>query len=630
MKTIGKKLVIVLILFLAGGTMTSCHQQSSSVTNTMSTSQLLDKIKGGWAGQTIGVSFGSHTEFRYQGTFIQDYQSIPWHEGYVQELMDSWPDLYDDIYMDLTFVDVLERVGLDAPVDSFAIAFATADYNLWHANQAARYNILHGVKESGHWLFNPHADDIDYQIEADFAGLMNPGMPNSASEISDKIGHIMCYGDGWYGGVYVGAMYSLAFISNDIQYIVEEALKTIPIESTFYQCISDVIKWHKQYPDDWKQTWFELQKHYSEEVGCPDGVFVPLDIDAKINAAYIVLGLLYGNGDFTKTMEISTRAGQDSDCNPSSAGGILGVMLGYSQIPEYWMQGLKTIPIESTFYQCISDVIKWHKQYPDDWKQTWFELQKHYSEEVGCPDGVFVPLDIDAKINAAYIVLGLLYGNGDFTKTMEISTRAGQDSDCNPSSAGGILGVMLGYSQIPEYWMQGLRGAEAKKFKYTSLSLDDLYAISYRHALLMIEKNGGTVFDNQVMLPIQKPTAVRLEQCFEGVYPLVKKGLNCTDIDTLSFDIDGVGFVIRGEAIRRDYSQPDDIIKAKLYIDNHFVEEAEFPTSFRYRRLDLFWNYQLPNGKHNIKVVVDKQNVNALLRSWEYIVYSDKKQQSSY
>ena len=45
-------------------------------------------------------------------------------------------------------------------------------------------------------------------------------MPNSASEISDKIGHIMCYGDGWYGGVYVGAMYSLAFISNDIQSLV--------------------------------------------------------------------------------------------------------------------------------------------------------------------------------------------------------------------------------------------------------------------------------------------------------------------------------------------------------------------------------------------------------------------------
>ena len=500
----------MLVLLLAVGVMVSCNQSSLPVSDTLSADQLLDKIKGGWAGQTIGVSFGSHTEFRHQGTFIQDYQTIPWHEGYVQELMDSWPDLYDDIYMDLTFVDVLEKVGMDAPVDSFARAFAAADYNLWHANQAARYNILHGIKESGHWLSNPHADDIDYQIEADFAGLMNPGMPNSASIISDKIGHIMCYGDGWYGGVYVGAMYSLAFVSNDIQYIVEEALRTIPSESTFYRCISDVIKWHRLYPNDWKRTWFELQKYHSEEVGCPDGVFAPLDIDAKMNAAYVVLGLLYGNGDFTRTMEVSTRAGQDSDCNPSSAGGILGTMLGYSQIPEYWMQGLK--------------------------------------------------------------------------------------------------------------------GAEGKNFKYTSLSLNDLYDISYRHALLMIEKNGGNVTKDQVVMPIQKPVAVHLEQCFEGLYPLVKKDLYCADIDTLSFDIDGIGFVIRGEAARRDYNKPDDIIKAKLYIDDHFEEEAEFPTSFRYRRLDLFWNYQLPKGKHNIKIVVDKQDANALLRSWECIVYSDEKQ----
>ena len=233
----------------------------------LSHAKLLDKVKGGWAGQTIGVTFGSYTEFRFQGTFIQDYYKIPWREGYVKELMHKWPDLYDDIYMDLTFVEVLEKVGLDAPVDSFAQAFAHAEYPLWHANQAARYNILHGVKDPGHWLNNPHADDIDYQIEADYAGLMNPGMPNSASEISDKVGHIMNYGDGWYGGVYVGAMYSLAFISDDIEFIVKEALKTIPSESKFYKCISDVIEWHRKYPNDWKQTWFELQKKHAEVIG---------------------------------------------------------------------------------------------------------------------------------------------------------------------------------------------------------------------------------------------------------------------------------------------------------------------------------------------------------------------------
>lgn len=54
---------------------------------------------------------------------------------------------------------------------------------------------------------------------------MSPAMPNVASDISDKIGHIMCYGDGWYGGVYVGAMYSLAFVYDNIYEIVTEALK---------------------------------------------------------------------------------------------------------------------------------------------------------------------------------------------------------------------------------------------------------------------------------------------------------------------------------------------------------------------------------------------------------------------
>ena len=79
--------------------------------------------------------------------------------------------------------------------------------------------------ESGHWLNNPHADDIDFEIEADFAGIMAPGMPNTAAEISDKIGHIMNYGDGWYGGVYVATLYTLAFVYDDIHFIVEEALK---------------------------------------------------------------------------------------------------------------------------------------------------------------------------------------------------------------------------------------------------------------------------------------------------------------------------------------------------------------------------------------------------------------------
>jgi hypothetical protein len=111
------------------------------------------------------------------------------NSGYIKWWYDNAPGLYDDIYMDLTFVDVLEKEGLDAPASSFASAFANAQYSLWHANQAARYNILNGIipPASGHWLNNPHADDIDFQIEADFAGLMSPGMVGAAAEICDKV-----------------------------------------------------------------------------------------------------------------------------------------------------------------------------------------------------------------------------------------------------------------------------------------------------------------------------------------------------------------------------------------------------------------------------------------------------------
>jgi len=200
---------------------------------TISKDVLKDKIKGGWAGQTIGVTFGGPYEFRFNGTFIGDYQPLLWYDGYLKKTMINNPGLYDDLYMDLTFVDVFEKEGLNAPVESFARAYAQAGYMLWHANQAGRYNILHGIKApaSGQWQNNPHADCIDYQIEADFAGLMSPGLPNTASAISDKIGHIMNYGDGWYGGIYVGAMYALAFTSSDIPYIVEESLKSIPAQA---------------------------------------------------------------------------------------------------------------------------------------------------------------------------------------------------------------------------------------------------------------------------------------------------------------------------------------------------------------------------------------------------------------
>ncbi len=476
----------------------------------LSRQQLLDKIKGGWAGQTIGVTFGGPYEFRFQGTFIGDYQPLLWFDGYLKKAMLDNPGLYDDLYMDLTFVDVFERYGLDAPVDSFANAFAHAGYMLWHANQAARYNLLQGIRapRSGYWKNNPHADCIDYQIESDFAGLMSPGMPNTASAISDSIGHIMSYGDGWYGGVYVGAMYALAFTTGDIDRIVEEALMTIPHQSEFYRCISDVIYWHKKFPGDWKQTWFEVQK-------------------------------------------------------------------------------------------------KW-------------------ANDIGCPDGVFAPLNIDAKVNAAYVTIGLLYGNKDFTKTLEIATRCGQDADCNPSTAGGVLGAVLGYDQIPAYWKMGLKEAENIDFGYTTMSLNGVYTISLRHALQNIQRNGGQVTGDTIAIRVQAPAPVKFEKSFDRLYPVNKIPVKwSSDKDTISFDFEGTGFVLKGEASRWD-SKSNYLFNAQLYVDGKLIESPKLPANFTTRRNELCWTYDLPKGRHIVRLIILNPSKTEEIIASEAIIYSDK------
>ena len=196
---------------------------------------------------------------------------------------------------------------------------------------------------SGHPDFNVHANDIDFQIESDFIGLMCPGLPQASNHFADRVGRVMNYGDGLYGGMFFGAMYAAAFFESDPQRVVEQGLLSIPAESGYARVVRDVLSWHAQNPTDWRKTWHLIEEKWNRHDLCPDGALAPFNIDARINGAYVVLGLLYGDGDFGKTLEISTRAGQDSDCNPSSAAGILGVMLGYEHIPAPWKAGIPAL-----------------------------------------------------------------------------------------------------------------------------------------------------------------------------------------------------------------------------------------------------------------------------------------------
>lgn len=504
--------MIPVLLLLASCCSNEKPVRKTKINSTISLNDLKDKIKGGWAGQTIGCTYGGPTEFKFKGTMIQDYQQMIWHDDYIKETFTMDPGLYDDVYLDLTFVEVLERVGLNAPADSFALAFAREDYKLWHANQAARYNILNGIMppQSGHWMNNPHADDIDFQIESDFAGMMAPGMINTAAELCDRVGHIMNYGDGYYGGVFMAGMYATAFVSDDLKYIIEEGLKPIPKESRFYQTISDVILWHEKYPDDWKKCWFEFEKKHTSEKGCPEGVFNAFNIDAGVNAAYVVIGLLYGEKDFYRTMDISTRCGQDSDCNPATAAGILGVMSGYNNIPAYWIPAIEKV------------------------------------------------LD--------------------------------------------------------------------EKFPYTDRTLNNVIDLGYKHAMQLIRENNGEIKNDSVHLSVQTPEVLPLEQSFEGMYPARELLVRVDHLEKpIQIDFNGNGIVVLGNVKSQcGISTSDYAALLDIFIDGVKTEQVRMPYDYIVRKYDIYHKYLLPAGQHHLEIRWVNQDPDYRIYFKSYVVYNDK------
>lgn len=479
---------------------------------------LKDKIAGGWAGKMIGVSYGEASEFNARGMTFE--KELPWNPEMVESSLTQ-----DDMYVQMSFMMTMDEFGMDAPAEKFADSYANAGYRLWCANVQARKNYWDGIMPplSGSPEYNLWADAIDFQIEADYIGLMNPGMPQTSNKICDKVGHIMNYGDGVYGGMFVSALYAKAFYCDDINEIVKHALKSIPVESEYAQAIQDVIDMHAKYPTFWRSAWAELERKWG-------------------------------------TTDIS---------------------------------------------------------------------------------GAMDAFNIDAKLNGAYIVMGLLYGEGDMEKTLEISTRCGQDSDCNPSNAAAVIGVIKGYSNLDKKWTSGIEPIADSLFSYTTYSFNSVVDNTLNYSKELIEKNGGIVTDNSVQIKIQEPVAPKLEVSFPKAYPVYKSFIGSSPVGglrpvsgdlgwtltgnwdtnkridwttggelttyfsdekdaTVSFTFNGTGVVLIG-----DWTQ--DGGKANIYIDGEFHRKIDThywwagegkPGAFLWHILDL------EPGEHTVKLVV--------------------------
>ena len=298
----------------------------------ISESELYDKMMGSWLGQMIGVAWTASTEFAATGSIMPESRFPAWTSGMIKNAY-----VQDDVYVEIPFLDAMRKYGAFCSPVYMGEKLDDSYFGLWHANAAARNNLRNGYSwyDAGHYLINGHADDIDWQIECDFLGTMYPGLVNEAAMRAYEIGHMICYGDGVYGGVFVTAMHAAAYTAKSVEEIVNTGISVIPTGTKFRDLMDDVVEAYKA-GKTWEQAWQIVESTCGKTDKCVEccagATNAVMNIDAKVNAAYIAIGLLWGEGDFAKTIKISCRCGQDSDCNPSSAASILGNFYGASGI----------------------------------------------------------------------------------------------------------------------------------------------------------------------------------------------------------------------------------------------------------------------------------------------------------
>ena len=289
----------------------------------LSLAEFRDRMAGAWIGQSVGVAYGWPTEFRGKGELIPEEKMPVWKPELINETFNQ-----DDLYVEMSFMRTMEMRGIDVSSRLAGIDFANSRYRLWCANDRARNNLRNGIAapDSGHPKYHRSTDDIDFQIEADFIGILSPGLPQTAVDLGNTFGRIMNYGDGLYAGQFIAGLYCAAYFSNDRVANVKEALACIPVESKYAGMVRDMLAWYGAAPKDWEGAWRKAVDKYRSPAQVGKVSFT--DIDVKLNGAMVLLGYLFGEGDPDRTMYIATRGGFDSDCNPSSACGVLFTSIG--------------------------------------------------------------------------------------------------------------------------------------------------------------------------------------------------------------------------------------------------------------------------------------------------------------
>jgi hypothetical protein len=182
------------------------------------------------------------------------------------------------------------------------------------------------VEQNGHAV----AEQIGGQIFIDTWGLVCPGNPDLAASYAEKAAGATHGGNGVYGGIFVAACIAHAFEERKIRAVIEKGLSYIPADCEYTKVVRAVMDFHAKNPQNWRDCFSYIHDNWGYDRYPGNCHIIP-------NIAVMILGLLYGEGNFSRTITITNMCGWDTDCNVGNVGTIIGVVCGLRGIDyEKW------------------------------------------------------------------------------------------------------------------------------------------------------------------------------------------------------------------------------------------------------------------------------------------------------
>jgi len=301
-------------------------------TKTIKVSELKDKIEGAWIGQMIGNIYGLPHENKY----IAEPGAEKWPYGYTKniEKLQKYNGAFSDDDTDVEYMYLLQMQKF-GPEPSYSQLRDAWMYHIrdrvWLANRGALGLMHFGYTPpfTGSKNLNPHWYQIDPQLINEVWAFTAPGMIGYAASKSEWAARITSDEWGVEPTIHYGAMYSAAFFEKDIRKLISVGLEALPKDCRYAATVNEMIELHKKFPESWYAARQEMsQKYYVNEPDMTKTIW-----NANLNGACAILAMLYGEGDFQRTLDLACAMGFDADNQAATLAGLMGVINGMKGLP---------------------------------------------------------------------------------------------------------------------------------------------------------------------------------------------------------------------------------------------------------------------------------------------------------